>query len=121
MALFIVAEPKDAFEAWRNGQLQPSTPPADEDQRKGQAVFLGKPCALCHTVRGTPAGGRIGPDLTHLGSRQYLASATLPLTRGALGAWISDPQGIKPGVHMPMTQLQPDEIHPLLSYLVGLK
>ena len=72
-------------------------------------------------MRGTTAGGRIGPDLTHLGSRSYLASGTLPLTRGALGAWIIDPQGIRPGVHMPMTQLAPEEINPLLSYLVGLR
>jgi cytochrome c oxidase subunit II len=121
MSLIVVARTKSDFEQWREAQIRAANPPGDEESRKGLAVFLSKPCVSCHTVRGTTAGGRIGPDLTHLGSRRYLASGTLPLTRGALGAWVIDPQGIKPGVHMPMTQLAPDEINPLLSYLVGLK
>jgi cytochrome c oxidase subunit II len=121
MGLLVVAEPREAFEAWREGQIRAANPPADEESRKGQAVFLSKPCVSCHTIRGTTAGGRIGPDLTHLGGRQQLASATLPLTRGTLAAWIIDPQTIKPGAHMPMTQLQPEEIDPLLTYLMGLK
>jgi cytochrome c oxidase subunit 2 len=121
MALLVVADTQDDFQRWRETQIQAAQPPADDAGRKGQTVFLSKPCVLCHTVRGTAAGGRIGPDLTHLGSRQYLASGTLPLTRGSLGAWIIDPQTIKPGVHMPMTRLQPDEIDPLLSFLTGLK
>jgi cytochrome c oxidase subunit 2 len=121
MGLIVIAEPREAFGAWREAQLQSAAQPANEESRKGQSVFLGKPCALCHTIRGTSAGGRVGPDLTHLGSRQHLAAATLPLTRGSLGAWIIDPQIVKPGAHMPMTQLQPDEIDPLLTYLTGLK
>jgi cytochrome c oxidase subunit 2 len=121
MGLLLVAEAKEAFEAWRERQIRAAEAPGDEERRKGQSVFLSKPCASCHAVRGTTAGGRIGPDLTHIGSRHYLASATLPLTRGTLAAWIIDPQIIKPGVHMPVTQLRPDEIDPLLSYLMGLK
>jgi cytochrome c oxidase subunit 2 len=121
MGLTVVVQPKEAFEQWREAQIRAADNPADEASAKGQAVFLSKPCALCHTVRGTTAGGRIGPDLTHLGSRLHLASATLPLTRGTLGAWVVDPQLIKPGVHMPATPLRPEEIDPLLSFLVGLK
>jgi cytochrome c oxidase subunit II len=121
MGLIVVAEPREAFDAWREGQLQAAPPPADDESRRGLGVFLSRPCISCHTVRGTPAGGRVGPDLTHLGSRQYIASALLPLTRGTLAAWIVDPQAIKPGAHMPMTLLQPDEIDPLLTYLTGLK
>jgi cytochrome c oxidase subunit II len=84
-------------------------------------VFLSKPCVMCHSVRGTPAAARVGPDLTHLASRQYIGAGTLPLTRGALAAWIVDPHGSKPGVNMPLIKLEADEIHPLLSYLEGLK
>jgi cytochrome c oxidase subunit 2 len=76
---------------------------------------------MCHSVRGTPAGGRVAPDLTHVGSRQTLAAAMLPMSRGNLAAWIVDPQSIKPGVNMPLTKLEPDEIDPLVSYLEGLK
>jgi cytochrome c oxidase subunit II len=121
MGLLVIAEPREAFDVWREGQLRAASPPADDESRRGQQVFMSHPCVSCHTVRGTSVGGRIGPDLTHLGSRQYLAAATLPLTRGTLGAWIIDPQTIKPGAHMPMTQLQPDEIDPLLTFLTGLK
>jgi cytochrome c oxidase subunit II len=121
MGLIVVAEPRETFDAWREAQLRAAATPADDESRRGQQVFLSKPCISCHTVRGTPAGGRVGPDLTHLGSRQYLASARLPLTRGTLAAWIIDPQTIKPGAHMPMTGVAPDEVDPLLTFLTGLR
>ena len=63
------------------------------------------PCALCHTIQGTQAGGKLGPDLTHLASRRTLAAATLPNTRGNLGGWIVDPQSLKPGSQMPANSL----------------
>ena len=76
---------------------------------------------MCHTVRGTSAGGTVGPDLTHIGSRQYIAAGTLPMSRGNLAAWIVDPQRIKPGVNMPLIKLDPEEVQPLARYLEGLK
>jgi cytochrome c oxidase subunit 2 len=76
---------------------------------------------MCHTIRGTSAGSRVGPDLTHFGSRQSIASATLTMSRGNIAAWIIDPQGIKPGVNMPNVSIAPDEIDPLVSYLAGLR
>ena len=72
-------------------------------------------------MRGTPSGGTVGPDLTHVGSRRTIAAGTLPNTRGNLAAWVVDPQGIKPGVHMPLIKLEAGEIEPLASYLEGLK
>jgi cytochrome c oxidase subunit 2 len=121
MGLLVVARPKEAFERWREQQIRPADPPADPERQKGLQVFLSKPCVMCHSVRGTPAGGRVAPDLTHVGSRQTLAAAMLPMSRGNLAAWIVDPQSIKPGVNMPLTKLEPDEIDPLVSYLEGLK
>jgi cytochrome c oxidase subunit II len=121
MGLLLIAHPLEEFEAWREIQLRAASPPQEDERRRGESVFLTKPCALCHTVRGTMAGGRLGPDLTHLASRRTIASAMLPLTRGSLAAWIVDPQSIKPGVHMPMTRLGAEEIDPLLSYLMGLQ
>jgi cytochrome c oxidase subunit 2 len=76
---------------------------------------------MCHQVRGTRAAGRVGPELTHLASRQFIASGTLPMNRGNLAAWITDPQGIKPGVNMPMVPLAPQDLQDLLSYLEGLR
>jgi cytochrome c oxidase subunit 2 len=121
MALLFVAQPREEFEAWRAQQLKAAEPPTGEEQRRGQEVFLSKPCIMCHTIRGTSAGGRVGPDLTHVGSRRSIAAGTLPRSRGTLAAWIVDPQGIKPGVNMPVMELEPDELNVLAGYLEGLK
>jgi cytochrome c oxidase subunit II len=121
MAMLVVAHTQDEFEAWRAAQVSPARPPADAEQKRGQEIFLKSPCVMCHQIRGTPAGGKVAPDLTHVGSRRTIAAAALPNTRGNLAAWIVDPQGIKPGVHMPLIKLEADEIQPLAAYLEGLK
>jgi cytochrome c oxidase subunit 2 len=121
MAMLVIALPRAEYEAWRDKQIAPASPPPDPQRQKGQEVFLSKPCMMCHTVRGTPAGSRVGPELTHLMSRRYLAAGTLPLTRGNLASWIVDPHGSKPGVNMPVTRLAADEQDALLSYLEGLQ
>ena len=87
----------------------------------GRDVFFGRGCMMCHGIRGTLAGGRVGPDLTHLASRLTLAGGTLRMSRGNLAAWIADPQGIKPGVHMPVVRLGSDELNNIVAYLEELK
>jgi cytochrome c oxidase subunit 2 len=72
-------------------------------------------------VRGSDAGGRFGPDLTHVASRATLAAGTMPNTTGHLGGWLVDAQRIKPGVNMPAMALTPDELNGLLAYLGGLR
>ncbi|MEA2834480.1 MAG: cytochrome c oxidase subunit [Methylobacteriaceae bacterium] len=121
MGLLVVAEEPDAFEKWQAAQRAAAAQPQESDRAKGAQVFVSKPCALCHTIRGTSAGGNFGPDLTHLGSRAYIGADTLPLTAGSLAAWIADPHGAKPGVNMPPVHLQPDELNAVTSYLIGLK
>jgi cytochrome c oxidase subunit 2 len=76
---------------------------------------------MCHAISGTPAGSRVGPDLTHLASRRTIAAGTLLNTRGNLAGWIVDPQQIKPGAKMPPNQLDPADLQALLSYLETLK
>jgi len=121
MAITVVAQRPDAFDAWRKAQLADAVPPAGAQQRRGQQVFLSTGCVLCHTIRGTPAGGTSGPDLTHVASRQGLAADTLPMTRGALGAWIADPQSVKPGAKMPRVDLGPDDLNAVVAYVGSLK
>jgi cytochrome c oxidase subunit II len=121
MGVLVVAEPKEDFETWRNQQIASALPPSDPERQRGMEIFLSKPCIMCHQIRGTDAGGKVAPDLTHVGSRRYIAAGTLETTRGNIAAWIVDPHGIKPGVHMPTIQLEPDEVQPLASYLEGLK
>jgi len=121
MGLFVIAETKEEFERWRDRQVSSATPPSDSHRQRGMEIFLSKPCVMCHQVRGTDAGGKVAPDLTHVGSRRTIAAGTLETTRGNLAAWILDPHGIKPGVNMPAVKLEPDEVQPLADYLEGLK
>ncbi|HEX2079509.1 MAG TPA: c-type cytochrome, partial [Longimicrobium sp.] len=121
MDLRVIAESPARFAAWYEGQLRTARPPSDSVQQAGQQVFLSKGCVMCHTVRGTPANSRVGPDLTHLASRMTLAAGTLPNTRGHLGGWVVDPQRIKPGARMPPNPLAASELHALLDYLQSLK
>jgi cytochrome c oxidase subunit 2 len=121
MAMLVVVEPRDAFETWRAAQLQDAVTPADAEQEAGRRVVESRACAACHTVRGTSAAGTTGPDLTHVGSRHSIAAGLLPTTRGALAAWIADPQTIKPGSNMPMVPLSAEDLKAVSAYLVALR
>lgn len=121
MGLTVVALPPPLFEAWLKAQAAPAAEPEDPERKKGAEIFTTKACFMCHTIRGTPAGSRVGPDLTHFASRQSIAAATLPMSRGSIAAWVLDPQGIKPGTNMPNVSLAPDELDALASYLAGLR
>jgi cytochrome c oxidase subunit 2 len=121
MALLIVVEPPAEFEAWREAQRQEAAPPAEPMLREGQRIFEQRPCGACHRVRGTAAAGEIGPDLTHFASRGTLAAGVLPMTRGAIAAWIADPQTIKPGNNMPLVPLTPDELQAVSAWLASLR
>jgi cytochrome c oxidase subunit II len=121
MRLFVIAEPEERFNAWLAAERQPASDPTEELPRRGQQVFLSSTCIMCHTIRGTHAGSRVGPELTHLAGRQTIAGGSLPNVRGHLAGWILDPQKIKPGVRMPQNPLEANDLHALLEYLSGLK
>jgi cytochrome c oxidase subunit 2 len=121
MAFFVIAEPLDKYQEWQAQQVAASPAPVNDLQKRGQQVFLKNTCVMCHTIRGTIAGSRVGPDLTHLASRQSIAAATLPNNPGNLGAWIADSQHIKPGNYMPPNPLSGDDLTALLAYLESLK
>ncbi len=121
MTLAVIAHAPADFERWLASQRQSPAAPVDSEAARGQVVFQAKGCALCHAVRGTPAGGREGPDLSHLASRAHIAGASYPNRRGFLAGWISDPQGMKPGVRMPPTLMAAEDLHALVAYLEGLR
>jgi cytochrome c oxidase subunit II len=112
MALHVIAQEAEQFETWIKNQLQ--------EVQSGHALFLAR-CAVCHTVRGTGAAGTRGPDLTHVGSRRFIAAGTLPNTQGNLAAWIADSQHFKPGNLMPAMGLSGEELQSLAVYLAGLQ
>jgi cytochrome c oxidase subunit 2 len=121
MAFTVVVEPYDKFKAWYDAQLAPAQQPSTPSQARGQQVFLSSPCVMCHTIRGTDAGSRVGPELTHVASRGTIAAGTLENTRGHLAGWVVDSQKIKPGNRMPPINVEPSDLQALLDYLQSLK
>lgn len=121
MALLVIAEPEDEFQRWRKAQLADANAPTTPEQSAGRDIFMAKACAACHTVRGTSAAGNLGPDLTHVGGRQYIGAGMLPTTRGSLAAWIADPQTIKPGNNMPLVPLESRELNAVSAWLASLQ
>jgi cytochrome c oxidase subunit II len=121
MAAFVVAESVEQFKQWMRAQRDVVSAPSDSDAARGLAVFQKSSCTACHTIRGTSAVGRIGPDLTHLVSRMTIAGGSLENTRGNLAGWIANPQSIKPGNDMPTAPLRGTELQALVAYLETLK
>jgi cytochrome c oxidase subunit 2 len=120
MAMEVVAESPDAFARWLERQRAPAAAPAGIDTASGARVFATTACGLCHTVRGTMAGGRLGPDLTHVAGRRTIAAGTIANTRGNLLGWIENPRAFKPGTLMPAVPLKGRELDDLTAYLQSL-
>ncbi|ONG53557.1 cytochrome c oxidase subunit II [Pseudoroseomonas deserti] len=121
MALMVVVEPPEDFAAWMAAQRATPAAPADPELAWGRRLLEEKACGACHALRGSRAAGQLGPDLTHLASRDTLAAGMLPMTPGSIAAWIADPQQIKPGNAMPRVELAPDELRALTAYLASLR
>ncbi len=102
-----------------SGAAMPAASPMI-DTISDQVLFQGR-CGTCHAVRGTGAGGILGPDLTHFGSRPTIAAGMLTNNPGNLERWIAAPQVVKPGVLMPQVQLEPFERARMVRYLERLK
>ena len=121
MGMLVFAQPKAQFQAWLKRQAAPAATPTSALARRGKQVFLNGPCASCHELRGTPARGYVGPDLTHLASRTTLAGVTIPNSRSYLARWIADSQHFKPGNEMPDFELTGKQLQALVAYLEGLR
>ncbi len=122
MRLLVVAQSQDDYAAWKQQMLKPAAEPTTPDAIAGENLFLGGPCSMCHTVRGTVAGGRVAPDLTHLASRQKIAANVYPNNTAYLEAWITHAQSLKPDSQMPdITQFSGTQLRQLVAYLQQLK
>jgi cytochrome c oxidase subunit 2 len=120
MRIRVIGQSEDEFVAWAEHQASAAVEPSSPDARRGAKLFQQRTCASCHTIQGTPARGRVGPDLTHVASRETLASGVLANTPENLSRWIADPQAIKPGCQMPDLHLDPSEVQLLTAYLKEL-
>jgi cytochrome c oxidase subunit 2 len=122
MAFKVIVQPPGAFRSWLDHEEQPAATPASGTAAAGQQEFAAASCGDCHAIRGTSAAGHIGPDLTHIGSRNTLAALTIPNTPGDLMQWISNPQGWKPGSRMPgFASLPLSARRALVAYLESLR
>ena len=113
MGMYVFADPPAAFHKWLAHESQPA--PAG-----GAGLFVDK-CGSCHAIRGTQATSRVGPDLTHIGSRTSLAAVTIPNTPVRMREWLRDPQRVKPGSQMPQVLLTGAQIRSLVAYLESRK
>jgi cytochrome c oxidase subunit 2 len=119
MLLTVVVEPRERFDRWVADQQ--ATARDDPAGRRGRELFASLACINCHTIRGTPANGVFGPDLTHLMSRRTIAAGAAGNTPKDLRAWIDNPSTLKPGALMPAMKLSRDEVDQLTAYLGTLQ
>ena len=119
MLLRVYVDTPEEFDLWvkRQKQLAVNNPAV----AAGQKVFEQTACINCHTVNGTVATGRFGPDLTHLMSRETLGSGILENSPDNLRAWIKTPDHFKPGVLMPAMNLSDTDLDHLVAYLTTLQ
>jgi cytochrome c oxidase subunit II len=119
MLLRISVDSAEDFTSWVRGQQQPAV--EDDKAAEGRRVFETTACINCHTVNGTPANGRFGPDLTHLMSRATIASGAAENTPQKLRLWIQAPNAIKPGTLMPAMKLNDGELDAVVHYMETLR
>jgi cytochrome c oxidase subunit 2 len=117
MELRIVVDTPEDFQKWVTAQQARAVPASPENQR----AFLTGTCFACHTVTGSPARGKLGPDLTHLMDRQTILAAEVPNNAANLRDWIQDPQRLKPGNKMPKVKLTDKQLDQIVAYLTTLK
>jgi len=116
----IIQSPQD-FQTWLTSQQAPAVTPTDPTAAEGGQLFQTRGCSACHTINGTPAQGKIGPNLTHVASRSVIAGSVLDNTADGLRTWLKDPPAVKPGSIMPNLGLNDHELDVLVAYLQSLK
>jgi cytochrome c oxidase subunit 2 len=118
MLLTVVVQSQDDFDHWVQDQKSPAVVSAQVAE--GRKVFETNACMSCHTIAGTPANGRFGPDLTHLMSRGTIAAGAATNSKENLRLWVQSPDAIKPGCLMPAMQLNDKDVDVLVDYLMSL-
>jgi cytochrome c oxidase subunit II len=119
MALEVTAESPSAFARWASEHRAAARAPTSAAASAGRVVFA-RSCGVCHAVAGTPALGRVGPDLTHLASRSTIGAGALVNDAANLTRWIHDAPAVKEGVRMPAMPLSDAELHDVVAYLQTL-
>jgi cytochrome c oxidase subunit 2 len=119
MLIRVISEKEVDFDSWvANQQLQAAEIPTEAN---GKETFLSLACINCHNIQGVTTAGGFGPDLTHLMSRDTIASGAANNSTDNLRLWLQNPDLIKEGALMPNMKLSDKEIDALVEYLQTLK
>ena len=121
MRIKVIAQRENDFTHWLIENAKEAKTPEDSLALKGSELFQSKTCASCHRIQGTAATSTVGPDLTHIAGRQTLLTGLLENNEANLFKWISNPQKIKPGAHMPDFNMDKDSVKAIVHYLEELK
>jgi len=119
MLLRVYVQSREDFDRWAQEQSRPAQ--MNDSVAEGRRIFEATACINCHTIAGTVANGRFGPDLTHLMSRDTIASGIAPNTTDQLRQWIENPDTLKPSSKMPAMQLSEHELDAVVAYLSTLR
>jgi cytochrome c oxidase subunit II len=118
MLLRVYVDTPEQFAAWVKDQHRPGN--QDPSVTAGRRVFETQACMNCHTVTGTAATGRFGPDLTHFMSRSTLAAGAAVNNAPNIREWLKSPDHFKQGSLMPAMQLSDQQLDELVAYLSTL-
>jgi cytochrome c oxidase subunit II len=125
MDFYVMVDSASDFQNWLAQQQQgAAVPPTSSQAAAGEQVFLHAFCISCHQINGVnPVAHPIGPNLTHFGSRMIIAGGVLDNNPQNLKEWITNAQGVKPGVDMPSfpNNFSPSDLDALVAYLESLK
>lgn len=147
MEFYVIAKTTDNFTSWVSEQQQKAQNSTDPNVVAGKTLFTSQGCQACHGIVGNNltsftdanAALKIGPNLTHFGSRRTIAGGVLswdPATCVVTGSgdnaaiadeascnlykWLHSPQTVKPGNDMTIGQLTDTQVAQLIAYLESL-
>lgn len=121
MLLVVVAHPPSEYAAWAKDAVAAANLLIDPTTKAGREAFLSGPCAGCHKVQGTTAAGTVGPELTHIASKDSIAGVLKPVNAENLAKWLANPPAVKPGTQMPNYNLDQQTITNITNWLLTLK
>jgi cytochrome c oxidase subunit 2 len=127
MQIRVIAESEPDYQKWLAGQAAPAsvsnqaTLSKNESVQRGLVLFKNKTCINCHQISGVSTPIEVGPDLTHLASRETLVAGALKNNNDDLARWLDNPDRVKPGAHMPAFKLTQAETSDLISFLGSLQ
>jgi cytochrome c oxidase subunit 2 len=121
MRIVVVAQAQAEFDAWERHEHAQALAPPDGAPMHGASLFVNKTCVKCHAIAGLGEQVQVAPDLTHLAERHTLGAGVIANDPANLARWLRDPQGVKPGSHMPDLNLTDDEVNDLVAYFETLR